>query len=194
MSNEIHRLLIQIDELISIAERHCWTKDVEEKRKAEGAIAYARKVKAEVEQSIATKPNTGPAAEVRMRDGEWFGYISTGNVQKHKLELGQKLYISPLPNDTVGKLSNCLEQAQNGLRWYQDMRPEYGSPADTDLHAEIDKVLAVTSVEAQQATDSSTLSQKTAMIEELAKQHFKMTTYCPTELYTFSFALLRANE
>jgi len=33
-----------------------------------------------------------PVAEVRMRNAEWFGYITLNSVAKHKLECGDKLY------------------------------------------------------------------------------------------------------
>lgn len=39
------------------------------------------------------------------------------------------------------RLRDLLEQAQNGLRWYQDAHPEYASPADDELHDAIDRAL-----------------------------------------------------
>ncbi|VTU32098.1 hypothetical protein H4CHR_02942 [Variovorax sp. PBS-H4] len=48
-------------------------------------------------------------------------------------------------NALVGQhnhLINLLQQAQNGLRWYQDMHPDNASGADDELHAEIDAAIA----------------------------------------------------
>jgi len=39
------------------------------------------------------------------------------------------------------RLIGLLSDAQNGLYWYQEEHPEDASPADDELHAQIDQAL-----------------------------------------------------
>lgn len=62
-----------------------------------------------------------------------------GNYQPKQ---GDKIYTTPQDQTAlIRELSDTLERAQNGLRWYQDEHPEDGSEADGELHEEIDALL-----------------------------------------------------
>lgn len=46
--------------------------------------------------------------------------------------------------EEIERLRRALQSAQAGLKWYQAEHPEDSSPADDEMHEEIDQALAKT--------------------------------------------------
>jgi hypothetical protein len=90
------------------------------------------------------------AADNDYVDGDEFelSYCITGEA-KFKLEgedvkllsVSPEYFTTPQQSQTVTELKLLLERAQNGLRWYEEAHPEDNSPADDELHEEIDRLL-----------------------------------------------------
>ena len=51
--------------------------------------------------------------------------------------------------EQLQKLKEVLEDAQTGLKWYQEEHPEDASPVDDELHEKIDELLNQTNLRAK---------------------------------------------
>lgn len=103
-------LIGQVHELIDIAERHAWTKDAEEKRRTEGAIAYARKVTAPYNYNGTRSPslpvreeptelpqlrNRGLLQAAKQAESALTRYIQSTEPRKHELLYEAQMCLRP---------------------------------------------------------------------------------------------------